>query len=632
MRGDMLLMKALPFAVLSASLAMVACDSSSDTNESNDNNPAIPVDDPASSDSRNTASYDTLDSRYAIKYNVETVEDLLNCTESRDGNMAVVLSEDAIYQCSAGRWAKVTVVPEKNSSSSITPSGTLSSSSCNETSLISSSSGKTPLTSSSSSESGNETAVSAHCFEPWHGNEMVYQILTGYDNGSETSGYWYSYADDADGGASKVIWPVPATESPDVLDAIIDFCGGVCGTFELAKGSLTYDPYAGVGFNIAGVDENGYPTTVDASAMGGIRVTYTSDITMALELGLGEKMERNIGYDVPFVTLAKSFVATVKEFKWSQFKQAGWGTAKITGEEAAKILASIRFKMQGKDGTQGKFNIMSIDAYNPGDCAAFVPPVYSSSSKNMSSSSSKPSSSSSIVRSSSSGENAVGIKPIDSFETWSGADGMERISTGFFAEKEDGGYWYEYNDSEDGGKSSIIWPEPLGNEYDAKSFLPVIDIYGGVYGTYQLNAGDLPYNPYVGVGFDLAGHDANGNLVLADASSMEGICVGYYSDAPITVEMGFGETKDRELEYDVPLARLPKSTAGTYKEFKWSDFKQAGWGRGEKVSGEQAAKTLGSLKFKIQEKDGSTGNFNIMAVGPYRNGNCSVLSMVPVLP
>ena len=619
MRGDMLLMKALPFAVLSASLAMVACDSGSNSNESRNDNPVLP-ENPVG-DGSNIAA-------------VETAEDLMNCTESREGNMAKVLSENAIYECVDERWSKVTVIetlPRDTSSNDISSSSDSSS----ETSPSgNSSAGETQMSSSSTDSNVPSPVKSAHCFEPWHGNEMVYQILTGYDNGSETSGYWYSFGDDADGGMSTIVWPVPApaTESPDVLDALIDFCGGVCGTFELAKGSLTYDPYAGVGFNIAGVDENGYPTTVDASAMGGIIVTYSSSMGATLELGLGEEMDRSIGYDNPFVVLPKNTNGTVKEFKWSEFKQAGWGDVEITGEEAAKKLASIRFRVQGKDGSKGEFNIKAIKAYNPSDCAAFVPPVFSSSSKVMSSSSSKPVSSSSIVRSSSSGENAVGIKPIDSFETWSGADGMERISTGFFAEKEDGGYWYEYNDSEDGGKSSIIWPEPLGNEYDAKSFLPVIDIYGGVYGTYQLNAGDLPYNPYVGVGFDLAGHDANGNLVLADASSMEGICVGYYSDAPITVEMGFGETKDRELEYDVPLARLPKSTAGTYKEFKWSDFRQAGWGRGEKVSGEQAAKTLGSLKFKIQEKDGSMGKFNIMAVGPYRNGNCSVLSMVPVLP
>ena len=194
MNKNKLLMRAPLFVALSASLAVVACDTGSDSGDSRDNNPATPVDvvdDFASSDSMNTAS-------------VETVEDLPNCTERRNGNLAVVLNEDAIYQCSAGRWAKVTVVPEKNSSSSITPSGTLSSSSSNETSLISSSSDKNPMTWSSSSESTGAT----HCFEDWDGYAMDYQIATGYDNGSGTSGYWYSFGDDADGGMSTIVWPV----------------------------------------------------------------------------------------------------------------------------------------------------------------------------------------------------------------------------------------------------------------------------------------------------------------------------------------------------------------------------------------------------------------------------------------
>ena len=163
--------------------------------------------------------------------------------------------------------------------------------------------------------------------------------------------------------------PAPATESPDVLDALIDFCGGVCGTFELAKGSLTYDPYAGVGFNIAGVDENGYPTTVDASAMGGIIVTYSSSMGATLELGLGEEMDRSISYDNPFVVLPKNTNGTVKEFKWSEFKQAGWGDVEITGEEAAAMLKSVRFKIQGKDGMTGSFNVMSVGALG-GGCSA----------------------------------------------------------------------------------------------------------------------------------------------------------------------------------------------------------------------------------------------------------------------
>ncbi len=612
MRGNMLLMKALPFAVLSASLAMVACDSGSNSNESRNDNPVLP-ENPVG-DGSNIAA-------------VETAEDLMNCTESREGNMAKVLSENAIYECVDERWSKVTVIetlPRDTLSNGISSSGTsLIEISSSETSPSENSSAGETQMSSSSMNSDVSSVRSPHCFEPWHGNEMVYQILTGYDNGSETSGYWYSYADDADGGASKIIWPIPSWD--DALDPVFDYCGGVCGTYYLSKGTLTYDPYAGVAFNIAGIDDNGDPTTADASAMGGVRVTYTSDITMALELGLGEKMERNIGYDVPFVTLAKASVATVKEFKWSQFKQAGWGDAKITGEEAAKILASIRFKMQGKDGTQGEFNIMSIDAYNPGDCAAFVPPVYSSSSKNMSSSSSKPSSSSS-----SSNGTSVVIKPAYSFETWNGAEGVEQIMTGFDTDMQDGGYWYEYDDSEDGGKSSIAWQAPLGNEYDEKSFQPVIDVCSGVCGTVQLDAGDLQYDPYVGIGFDLAGHDINRNLVLADASGMGGVCIGYSSEMSFTIEMSLGEAKDRELGYDIPIVRMPKSSSYVVKKIPWSNFKRSGWGGGENVTGEQAAKMLGSLRFKFQGKDGVSANFNIVSIGPYLNGWCEE-SLAPVL-
>ena len=173
---------------------------------------------------------------------------------------------------------------------------------------------------------------------------------------------------------------------------------------------------------------------------------------------------------------------------------------------------------------------------------------------------------------------------------------------------------------------------PLGNEYDEKSFQPVIDVCSGVCGTFLLDKGDLQYDPYVGIGFDLAGHDANGNLVLADASSMEGVCIGYISDASITVEMSLGEAKDRALDYDVPNTLLPKATGYKVKEIPWEKFTRSGWGKGENITGIQAAKTLGSLRFKIQGKDGTKGDFNIMTVGSYRNGECSLYAAPPVLP
>lgn len=214
-------------------------------------------------------------------------------------------------------------------------------------------------------------AASAFAFTTWYGDENVYQIDTELDAGTETAGYWFTYGDDADGGASKVTWPVEKGNeySDDALDPIIDYCSGVCGTFTLDKGTLTYKPFVGIGFNIAGEDDAGTPAPADASAMGGVCIAYSVDVAANLEMGLGDAGDAAIGYDNPFVSLPKSATGVVKEFEWSAFKQAGWGSGKIKGDEAAAKLVALKFKIQAASGTTGSFNIMSIGA-NGGGCKA----------------------------------------------------------------------------------------------------------------------------------------------------------------------------------------------------------------------------------------------------------------------
>ncbi|MCF0220888.1 MAG: T9SS type A sorting domain-containing protein [Fibrobacter sp.] len=205
-------------------------------------------------------------------------------------------------------------------------------------------------------------------FETWYGNESVYQINTELDVGTETAGYWFDYNDANDGGASSVTWPVEKGNpyAEDALDPIIDYCGGVCGTAVLGKGTLTYNPFVGIGFNIGGEDESGTPAAVDATGMGGICITYTTDAAPSIELGLGDAEDDAIGYDNPAASGPKAASnATTKEFAWSAFKQAGWGKGKITGEEAAAKLVSIKFKIQAAPGSY-QFNIQSIGAYGGG--------------------------------------------------------------------------------------------------------------------------------------------------------------------------------------------------------------------------------------------------------------------------
>lgn len=209
-------------------------------------------------------------------------------------------------------------------------------------------------------------------FATWYGGESWYRIDTGLDAGFENSGYWFDYADGNDGGASSIAWPVAPGNGyeggEDALDPIIDICGGVCGTFHLNKGFLDKDPFVVVGFNISGVDDSGTPIAADASAMGGICVGYSSDVPIVIEMGLGDVVDATLGFDNPVVTLPKSATGVVKEFTWSKFVQR---EGLITGPEAAKQLVALRFKIQGKDGTTGKFNIMSVGALG-GGCAVTV--------------------------------------------------------------------------------------------------------------------------------------------------------------------------------------------------------------------------------------------------------------------
>lgn len=216
--------------------------------------------------------------------------------------------------------------------------------------------------------------------ETWSGADGVYLVTTDLDNGTKTAGYFYSYADDADGGKSKVNWPVATgTEygGEDALDPVIDECQGVCGQAVLDKGKLGYDPFIGIGFNVAGTatEDGGPAEQADASSWGGVCLTYVSEAQPTLELGLGDEGDKKLAFDNPAKSLAKATSPKTVNLSWSDFEQAGWGLTQdppgiaMTGDEASTQLASVKFKIQGKDGTKAFFNIMSVGAKD-GGCEA----------------------------------------------------------------------------------------------------------------------------------------------------------------------------------------------------------------------------------------------------------------------
>ena len=224
------------------------------------------------------------------------------------------------------------------------------------------------LRSSSSSGvngSSSSLAPSHDCVSPesvsemWYGPRAVdnydYHVETGLDNGSETSGYWFSFGDED---VAYIKWPVVqyGYEYDDETNLIMRSCNGICGTFKFVKESVT-----GIGFNVAGVVLHGHnevPDFADASAWGGICVTYASETDMDVAMSndttysYAEKMAL-----MPRVLLPKSTEAKTVCAKWRDFV-----TPAETPSNPAHFT-SLLFVAYGNAGSESKFNIIGVGKY-----------------------------------------------------------------------------------------------------------------------------------------------------------------------------------------------------------------------------------------------------------------------------
>ncbi len=208
-------------------------------------------------------------------------------------------------------------------------------------------------------------------------------------------------------------------------------------------------------------------------------------------------------------------------------------------------------------------------------------------------------------------------------DMWCGVTGSEQVETGLGNDTKTNGYWFDFDDSKDGGRSSIIWPVPKGNDYSPDSKQPIIAECSGVCGTASLNYGLLDYSGFVGIGFNIVGEisASNHDAAAGDASAWGGVCIVYSSDVDLRFEMGLGDATDNALHGGPPSVTLPYGEM-MVRNFSWSNFKMPNWAvdeSGISITGTEAAEMLVSLKIIAQAVDGQYG-FNIMSIGKY--GTC----------
>ena len=217
---------------------------------------------------------------------------------------------------------------------------------------------------SSSSEQSASSSSSANgdCIEPkevsemWNGFALpLTYVETGLDNGTETSGYWFSFGDE-ESGNGKVVYPSTPGIDYTTTDQVFDYCMGVCGEFEFAKeGDL------GVGFHVAGMvdpmDGGSSAAKANISSWGGLCVTYASESDLDVVLAYAQ----NDGFGnlsrMPKVTLPKSIELRTECVDWEKFMS-------VYSEVSWTFMTSVLFVVHGDANAKSRFNIRGLGKYS----------------------------------------------------------------------------------------------------------------------------------------------------------------------------------------------------------------------------------------------------------------------------
>ena len=225
-----------------------------------------------------------------------------------------------------------------------------------ESSSAESSSSKGDVSSSSVKSSSSGKRVNSSFY--WDGTtDYEGRVETG--SPEETSGYWFNYSDDYEGGSSRFTFP-PDVE-PDTYDnffgPLVEAYGGIKASVTLDEG---YDyPYVGLGFNVWSENQEG----VDVSEWGGLCISYQSTIPFFIELGVEDEaiLTEYVKYRA---SVSASNLITYVDFSWAKFKSSEF-VGSVT-EDVLKKVAAIKLRFEGEAGTTGDFLIQKIGSL--GEC------------------------------------------------------------------------------------------------------------------------------------------------------------------------------------------------------------------------------------------------------------------------
>ena len=217
--------------------------------------------------------------------------------------------------------------------------------------LRSSSSGQSA---SSSGSASGECTDAKQVSEMWDGSVAVWdsRVITGMDNGTGTSGFWFSFGDDM-AGVGSVNWPQPLGHEYTLEEDILGYCKGACGELEFSK-----EGYLGVGFHVAGEIDDLRISVANISDWGGLCVTYASESDLDVVLAYAQNGGFGDLSRMPKTTLPKSIELKTVCLDWKNYFMS------VFSEVSTTHLTSILFAVQGNANTKSRFNIRGLGKYS----------------------------------------------------------------------------------------------------------------------------------------------------------------------------------------------------------------------------------------------------------------------------
>lgn len=194
---------------------------------------------------------------------------------------------------------------------------------------------------------------------------------------------------------------------------------------------------------------------------------------------------------------------------------------------------------------------------------------------------------------------------------WEGSSDEEgRVVTGIDAEN--AGYWYTFNDNDDGGSSKCTYPPDIEKicvhnwYYTGTCYEFMKEIYGGIAEKVVLGAG--AENPYVGLGFNILNEEQEG----IDVSEWGGLCLEYSSELKFQVRIIAEDGTTMEGCYFT--ASIGASESKKVVDIPWSKFGSS-CGAGIEIDAAKFLAKAAAVHLLFEGKAGDTGDFLLTKIG-----------------